>query len=90
MLQTFVQNENQRIAKINRNSSIFRERKTETEPFASFRYVSICSGEIPFFRLLTRSVHLAPQYISMLQYKDITYNFNIKIWFVKFNVCGES
>lgn len=25
------------------------ERKTETEPFASFRYVSIYSGEIPFF-----------------------------------------
>lgn len=56
-----------------------RERKTKTEPFVSFRYVSICSGEISLFRSLSRSVRFAPQCTSMLRYKDTIYNFEHKI-----------
>ena len=47
-----------------------RERKTETEPWVSFRYVSICYDVLCFFRSPISSSPFAPCCISMRQYKD--------------------
>ncbi len=64
-----------------------RERKTETEPWVSFRYVSICYGVLWFFRSPISSSPFAPCCISMRQYKD-TQSFRQKQIFYSICVGG--
>ena len=64
-----------------------RERKTETEPWVSFRYVSICYGVLWLFRSPISSSPYAPCCISMRQYKD-TQSFRQKQIFYSICVGG--